>query len=128
MTSIKKVCSNLDTKTIDKIFAAAIKYNALQSRDIHPEGMIDNAGRFYLYNKCECCAGIRSPSRSHPWSQMVHGRTAIHVAHEIGLVDHERVVKYVAKLFGKNKHTEAYKLFMYDLVYRGKAFTSDLGV
>ncbi|MNP42687.1 hypothetical protein D3C76_1364700 [compost metagenome] len=59
---------------------------------------------------------------------MVHGRTATHVAHEIGAEAHERVVKHVAKLIGKDKHTEAYKLFMYDLVYRGKAFTSDLGV
>lgn len=61
---------------------AALEYLKRKHRLSHPEGDFDNGGRFYLSDneKGLCCALIRSPSRAHPFSQMVHGRTIAHVA------------------------------------------------
>lgn len=56
------------------------EYIALRDRKTNPEGTFDNAGRFYLAEKCNCCIGIRNPSRSFPYSEMKHGRTLVHVA------------------------------------------------
>tara|TARA_R110001606_G_scaffold363430_2_gene517539 strand:+ start:6643 stop:6906 length:264 start_codon:yes stop_codon:yes gene_type:complete len=60
---------------------AAKEFIARRKRITHPKGEFDNAGRFYLdeSEQCECCADIRSPSRTHPFSQMVHARTLKHV-------------------------------------------------
>jgi hypothetical protein len=63
---------------------AAQRFYDLKTRAIHPKGSFDKAGRFYLDTTYSCCA-VRSPSRSYPYSQMVHGRTAEHVAHETGI-------------------------------------------
>lgn len=63
---------------------AAQRFYDLKTRAIHPEGSFDKAGRFFLDTTYSCCA-VRSPSRSYPYSQMVHGRTAEHVAHETGI-------------------------------------------
>lgn len=53
-----------------------------QDRVSHPDGKSDNGGRWIPSNDewCSCCAAIRYPSRSWPWSLMVHCRTAEHVA------------------------------------------------
>ena len=63
---------------------AALRFINLKNRSIHPEGSFDKGGRFYLDTKYSCC-NVRSPSRAHPYSQMVHGRTAEHVSHETGI-------------------------------------------
>lgn len=39
----------------------------------------DQAKRFWLAEKLSCC-GVRTPSRAHPFSQLSHGRTIVHVA------------------------------------------------
>lgn len=60
---------------IDRIF------NARQSRRAHPSGKFDNAKRWYPSEdeECDCCGHIRSPSRSYPFSLMVHCRTKTHI-------------------------------------------------
>ena len=68
---------------------AITEYKKLQAREIHPEGTFDSGGRFYLSEKFECCKGIRNPSRAHPYSEMVHGRTLKHVAHKYGVDEKE---------------------------------------
>jgi len=62
--------------------AALDQYHARQDRAEHPEGEFDKAGRFYpsLVEEQDCCRAIRGPSRAHPYSYMVHCRTAAHVA------------------------------------------------
>jgi len=67
-----------------KLRAAATRYIDLQSRLRHPLGDSDNAGRWYPNNEQECCKGIRSPTRSWPWSLMLHCRTMVHVAQDTG--------------------------------------------
>lgn len=61
--------------------AVAKMYNDRQSRRTNPDGTFDNGGRFYLSEaeRCECCEGIRPPSKAWPYSQMVHARTLRHV-------------------------------------------------
>lgn len=49
-------------------------YRMLQERELHPHGTFDNAGRFYLTDSY--LVDVRAPSRSHPYSHMVAGRTA----------------------------------------------------
>lgn len=71
---------------IDKVLA---EYHELSTRAINPPGTFDNAGRFYLSERGACCAGLRSPSRAYPYSQMVHGRTLKHIATMRGVSVHE---------------------------------------
>jgi hypothetical protein len=44
----------------------------------HPDGSFDDGGRFYPSEKevRDCCADIRAPSRTFPFSLMKHCRTA----------------------------------------------------
>jgi hypothetical protein len=53
----------------------------------HPAGKFDGGGRWYPAETetCDCCRGIRSPSRAWPYSLMTHCRTAEHVAHLCGV-------------------------------------------
>jgi ribosomal protein L12E/L44/L45/RPP1/RPP2 len=81
---------------LSDVHKAALQLCALRSRHTHPNGLFDNAGRFYLADMCDCCVGLRSPSRAYPFSQMVHGRSALHVATRFG-VDKSNV-SYVANL------------------------------
>lgn len=66
---------------------ATAEYLARQSRASHPAGKFDKAGRFFLADseRSECCRSIRCPSRAWPYSEMVHGRTAEHVAEMFGV-------------------------------------------
>ena len=68
--------------TVDSAAREAI---ARRDRQRHPPGKFDNAGRFYASERCECCLSIRSPSRAHPFLQMVHARTMLHVAQVFGV-------------------------------------------
>lgn len=62
---------------------AVVEFLAREDRSSNPDGYFDNGGRFYPSDKehCACCDGIRTPSRSYPYSLMVHCRSAEHVAH-----------------------------------------------
>ena len=57
------------------------EYEDRKCRSSHPDGEFDKAGRFYPSEQetCDCCAGIRSPSRAYPYSYMVHCRSKLHV-------------------------------------------------
>jgi hypothetical protein len=74
-----------------KIQEAITEYLKLKIREIHPEGTFDKGGRFYLAEseKCDCCRGIRSPSRAYPYSEMKHARTLKHVAIKFGVDESE---------------------------------------
>ncbi len=76
---------------------AAERYLRRRDRLEHPTGNFDRAGRFYVAEdeKCDCCIGIRSPSARFPYSQMLHARTAKHVAAVTGV--EEKLVKRVAR-------------------------------
>ena len=67
---------------MESVKAAVEEYLRRLTRRSHPSGSFDRVGRFTLAQQFDCCAGIRCPSRSWPWSQMTHGRTLRHVAQE----------------------------------------------
>lgn len=71
----------------DRIEEAYQEWLRLQNRDQHPEGKFDNGGRWYPSSEeqQECCGAIRSPSRAHPYSYLVHCRSLEHVAHRYGI-------------------------------------------
>lgn len=60
-------------------------YLNLRDRATNPDGTFDRKGRFYLAQPLACCTSIRRPSAAYPYSEMVHGRTAEHVAHLTGV-------------------------------------------
>jgi len=62
---------------------AAREYVALQSRSTHPVGRFDAGGRWFPTVPCRCA--VRAPSRSYPYSLLVHMRTAQHVAEVRGM-------------------------------------------
>ncbi|GAA3954406.1 hypothetical protein [Allohahella marinimesophila] len=80
---------------------AATEYLMLKSRRKHPEGTFDDARRFSLATRCECCLSIRTPSRRYPYSEMVHGRSLKHVAHEFGLEGHMLELKRLVRTMEK---------------------------
>jgi hypothetical protein len=80
------------------ILAAAQRWIRLRDRDEHPIGDFDRAGRFHLDERFPCCAGIRSPSRRYPYSEMLHGRSLAHVLQEAGLQEREREVRAALRL------------------------------
>ena len=83
-----------------KIIDVALEFLALQNRTAHPEGTWGTHKRFYLANKCACCDG-RTPSRAWPNSEMLHGRTLIHVATAAGIEDNIIYVTRYIRLFEK---------------------------
>jgi hypothetical protein len=86
---------------VPAVFKAALEYKALKSREQNPAGQFDNGGRFRLATPCDCCDSIRAPSRAYPYSMMVHGRTAHHIAHLFGIKDSESAIKSYANLMEK---------------------------
>ena len=60
--------------------AAGREADLRRQRLAHPKGRFDSAGRFFLNERCDCCVGLRQPSRAYPHSQMQHGRCLRHVA------------------------------------------------
>ena len=76
---------------MSKVQEAITEYLKLKNRETHPEGTFDSGGRFYLAEseKQDCCRGIRSPSRTYPYSEMVHARTLKHVAHKYNVLESE---------------------------------------
>lgn len=70
-----------------EVLEAAKEFLARRDRRHHPAGERDNAKRFYpsAGERQSCCAAIRSPSRSFPFSYLTHCRSAEHVAHLFGV-------------------------------------------
>ena len=66
---------------------AARTFIARRDRTAHPTGKFDKGGRWYPSEAetCDCCSSVRSPSRAHPFSYMVHCRTMKHVANLYGV-------------------------------------------
>lgn len=62
-----------------------------RDRKTNPPGSFDKAWRFYIADEevRACCLGIRHPSRSFPYSHMLHARSATHVAHVHGVQDND---------------------------------------
>lgn len=80
------MAKKFDLSTVEPtVVTAAQAFIKLQERKENPSGSFDNAGRFWLAETCECCRSIRTPSRAFPYSQMVHARTAVHVANAYGV-------------------------------------------
>ena len=67
----------------DQELDAAREYRALRDREINPNGSFDKAGRWYPAHACDCA--VRAPSRAHPYSYLLHCRTAEHVARVRGV-------------------------------------------
>lgn len=64
------------------VHAAAHEYIARRDRVTNPTGEFDNARRWYpaASERRSCCRGIRTPSRTWPYSYMTHCRSVEHVA------------------------------------------------
>lgn len=65
-----------------RVSAAARQYIARQAREEHPEGHFDTGGRWFpdQDERCFYCDLIRQPSRSWPYSLLIHARTMAHIA------------------------------------------------
>lgn len=61
---------------------AAVEVVRRRDRRDHPAGRFDGGGRWYpaAEEAASCCRAIRSPSRSYPYSLLVHARSTEHVA------------------------------------------------
>lgn len=95
--------------------AAVRCYIARQERKDHPSGEFDKAGRFYPAGSTyggdgeewqECCAPIRTPSRSWPYTYMTHCRSLPHVANLYG-VDAVKLRRKVREMKQKEEEAEA---------------------
>jgi hypothetical protein len=67
-----------------KMKRAAMRYILLQDRSVHPEGTMHRGAKWYPLEILPCCEQIRTPSHGYPWSLMLHCRTIVHVAQEMG--------------------------------------------
>jgi hypothetical protein len=61
---------------------AVHEYGDRLERNTHPDGRPDKGGRWYPSDAeyQACCRGLRGPSRSYPWSLMIHCRSLKHIA------------------------------------------------
>lgn len=103
------------------------EYINRRDRICHPGGSFDSGGSFSLEKRYDCCAGIRSPSRAYPFSEMLHGRSLSHVAHELGLEQHFSVIRRVANRLIKDGDESALALLHSKAVKR-KLLEVDIGL
>jgi hypothetical protein len=96
---------------MDKLAEAVVIYLDRKYRAENPDGNFDNANRWYPSEaeKQPCCNSVRGPSRAHPFSYMVHCRTAKHVSALTGISESEikkgaRVIEAVKKVMDKMSH------------------------
>ena len=82
------------------IIDVALEYIALQARTANPPGSWDKEERFFLANKCSCCT-VDKPTRRWPNSEMLHGRTLVHVSTAAGIADKMIHAKRYVSLIGK---------------------------
>lgn len=87
--------------------AAIHCYYKRQERNEHPSGGFDNAGRWYPdeEEKCDCCYGLRAPSRAFPYPLMTHCRTINHVANLFG-VDATQMKRHILSFNKLKKEVE----------------------
>ena len=73
----------------------AVEFILRRDRLSHPEGHTDKGGRWYPSDeeRAECCASIREPSRSYPWTFYKHCNSAKHLAALYG-VDVKQVKRF----------------------------------
>ena len=76
-----------DEREISVLRKAAAEWWRRALRQSQPSGAMDKAGRWYPTpsERQDCCASVRDPSRSYPWSLMKHCRSALHVARLYGV-------------------------------------------
>ena len=69
----------ISTKQQTTTIAHAL-YELRRDRLMHPRGTFDKGGRWYpsADEECDCCHHIRTPSRSWPYSMLMHCRTFKH--------------------------------------------------
>ena len=101
----KSGSSDLFTQILD----CAKSYTDMQSREKHPKGEFDSANRFYISVKYPCCEDIRAPSRMYPYSQMTHGRSLAHIAHEFSVERYISVLRKISNTLAKKGDHEARK-------------------
>ena len=79
--------------------AAAQTYLDRHFRVAHPKGNFDKAGRWSpaKTEHCQCCDGIRQPSRAWPFSLMLHCRSIRHVAslYSVDYVELRKAIKAI---------------------------------
>jgi len=90
-----------------EILNCAKEYISRQDRLSHPAGAFDNAKRFSLAEKYQCCDEIRYPSRRFPFPEMTHGRSLQHVAHELGVERHLKIIRQVTNRLKKHGLADA---------------------
>jgi hypothetical protein len=81
-------------------YEAAARYLRRKNRKEMPAGNFDNAKRFFLAENLSCC-GVRAPSRAHPFSELSHGRTMVHVSNLEGA--DLKAVRRLVRLIGAAK-------------------------
>ena len=71
-----------DRETTSQLVTVKSVYLDRRARMAHPAGKFDTGGRWFPSDGeyQPCCYAIRSPSRSFPYSLMVHCRSLRHVA------------------------------------------------
>lgn len=97
-------------------------YYLMKNRLVHPEGTFDKAGRWYPDNMYECCSDIRGPSRSYPYSYMLHCRTKKHI--DTVLNNDPNFLSYILSHFDKEEiplminetHTDFFKGIIKDVL------------
>ncbi|MDB5825648.1 MAG: hypothetical protein JWR21_4352 [Herminiimonas sp.] len=82
-----------------KVVSAASRYIDLQSGKARVEGTFDSVRRFHLSTYCECCDGIRSPSRAFPYSHLRHAKSIEHVCSEAGIAEYTSMARSVVRVF-----------------------------
>lgn len=89
------------------IYTAAREFIDLQNRSTNPRGKFKHNKQFFLEEKFDCCAGLRTPSCAYPLSEMSHGRTALNVAHSHGIGEESNVVVHLAKILKTHAEFES---------------------
>lgn len=77
----EEMMSTVEIQTGNMSAAIDCYYKRLE-RSEHPTGRFDKAGRWFPEDeeKCDCCFGLRAPSRAYPYSLMTHCRSIYHIA------------------------------------------------
>jgi hypothetical protein len=81
-------------------YEAAARYIRRKNREEWPAGKSDQAKRFFLAENLSCCV-VRTPSRAHPFSELRHGCSMVHVANLEGA--DLKAVRRLVRLIGAAK-------------------------
>jgi hypothetical protein len=94
----------------DRVMRAATAMRDRKARISNPDGKFDNGKRWYpaASERRGCCGYIRHPSRTYPYSLLVHCRTVEHVARLYDL-DPEEIATARKIAFADERATRAVK-------------------